>query len=70
MDLYQVFYKSRKMPNTVQKSVAWVRAEDEFDAIRIVENNLDISRYVVTGAVYQPDEWRIQPRDITIGFRR
>lgn len=70
MDLYQVFYKSRNAPSTSPKFFAWVKAIDEFDAIRIVESNLDVSRYVVTGAVYQPEEWRIQPKDITIGFRR
>ena len=68
-NLYQVFFKTLTAPATAPKDVAWVHAANERDAIRIVSENLDSRQYEVTGAAFNPDEWRISASDMTIGFR-
>ena len=67
--LYQVFFKEITAPDEVKKEIAWVKATSEADAQRQVGENLDTSIYEVMSAVYNPDEWRIQANDFTIGFR-
>ena len=66
MEIYRVSYRSQGLPLMATVYRAYVKACGEADAKRILEENLDTTRYVVTGAIKENE---IGVSDITVNFR-
>ena len=67
LNLYQCFWKDRNAPIGTPPSCGFVWAEDEDDARRIMQENLD-STYEVS-EVHPAQESSITPQSLTINFR-
>lgn len=66
--IFRAYWKSKSAPKTAISFSGFVKATDENDAKRIMEENLDTNRYEVIRVV-EAVEHMISPQAITINFR-